>query len=65
MPSKDPIQRFEDILKQRHPHPGVHEGDGLELLAEELCPDVPWADVRALATSCGTSTTESIRLASG
>jgi hypothetical protein len=48
VPSKDPIQRFEDILKQRHPHPGVHEGDGLELLAEELCPDVPWADVRAL-----------------
>jgi uncharacterized protein with HEPN domain len=75
VPSKDPIQRFEDILEnailigkftkgmdlnsflddfktrnaterclERISEAAKKLGD----LAEELCPDVPWADVRAL-----------------
>ncbi len=75
MPSKDPIQRFEDILEnvilieeftkgmdlnsflndfktrnaterclERISEAAKELGD----VAEELCPDVPWANVRAL-----------------
>ena len=75
MPSKDPIQRFEDILdnailileftkgmdlnsflddfKTRNATERCLEriseaAKKLGDMAEELCPDVPWADVRAL-----------------
>lgn len=34
-------------------------------VAEELCPSVPWPNVRALETSYDTNTTESIRAACG
>lgn len=74
MPSKDPIQRFEDILenillieeftrgmdlrgfledlKTRNATERCMERERLHEswgdLAEELCPTVPWANVRAL-----------------
>lgn len=75
MPSKDPVQRFEDILENivliEEFTRGMQMGDFLEDLktrnatercmeriseaarklgqvAEELCPTVPWPDLRAL-----------------
>lgn len=75
MPSKDPIQRFEDILENIRLIEEFTEGMDLSSflddfktrnatercleriseaakklgsLAEELCPDIPWANVRAV-----------------
>lgn len=75
MPSKDPVQRFEDILENiarierftvglnleafsqdervlfavKHALLIISEAAvKLDALAPELCPDIPWADIRGL-----------------